>query len=253
MDTTLKELLKEVEERATTTQQLGGLFTSVIKFGLTFSSSYFNKIKTVEYYWEWAARQEITYDYKGLDLVITTFEDEYWAVQTKWLPVLSIAKSNIKELLTKELDSPFTKQIVITNALKTKIDMEIDKIILPLGVITLRDIENWLPVWPNLENLDAKLKYELTYMSQYVETTRFLSAAKITRWGLIPNGRGLGLLVRSIRIENNLGQAELAGMLNVTPRYLSEIETGKPKVLDEKLFKTLSLLGIQLIGTLPTR
>lgn len=56
----------------------------------------------------------------------------------------------------------------------------------------------------------------------------------------------LGLLIQAIRIRHGLTQAALAERLGVSQRYLSELETGKPKVLNEKFFDVLRDLGIVL-------
>jgi len=44
----------------------------------------------------------------------------------------------------------------------------------------------------------------------------------------------LGLMVYGIRQRSGLSQRELASRLGVSQRYLSELETGKPKVLNEQ-------------------
>lgn len=54
-------------------------------------------------------------------------------------------------------------------------------------------------------------------------------------------------MVHQVRIKNGLKQSDLAARLGVTPRYLSELETGKPKVLSVKLLDVLDQLGIELI------
>lgn len=56
----------------------------------------------------------------------------------------------------------------------------------------------------------------------------------------------LGLMVYGIRTSAGLSQVELARRLGVTQRYLSELETGKPKVLNDRLFQVLEQLGIEL-------
>ncbi|GAB3526466.1 helix-turn-helix domain-containing protein [Arthrobacter monumenti] len=56
----------------------------------------------------------------------------------------------------------------------------------------------------------------------------------------------LGLLIHAIRVRHGLSQADLAARLGVSQRYLSELETGKPKVLNEKFFDVLRDLGIVL-------
>jgi transcriptional regulator with XRE-family HTH domain len=50
--------------------------------------------------------------------------------------------------------------------------------------------------------------------------------------------------VRHARRRAGLSQAALAERLGVTQRLLSELETGKPKILDVRLFDVVSQLGI---------
>ncbi|WP_082357810.1 MULTISPECIES: helix-turn-helix domain-containing protein [Arthrobacter] len=56
----------------------------------------------------------------------------------------------------------------------------------------------------------------------------------------------LGLMVLAVRKRHNLTQVELAERLGVSQRYLSELETGRPKVLNAKLLQLLADLGIEL-------
>lgn len=58
----------------------------------------------------------------------------------------------------------------------------------------------------------------------------------------------LGRLVRHIRLENGLNQRELSARLGVSHRWLSELESGKGKQLNERYFEILDMLGIQLYG-----
>ena len=55
-----------------------------------------------------------------------------------------------------------------------------------------------------------------------------------------------GLVVMAVRKRHNLTQVELAQRLGVSQRYLSELETGRPKVLNAKLLQLLTDLGIEL-------
>ena len=54
----------------------------------------------------------------------------------------------------------------------------------------------------------------------------------------------LGLLVRRVRNQRQLSQDELARLLGVTQRYLSELENGKPKLADERFFRILRSMGV---------
>jgi transcriptional regulator with XRE-family HTH domain len=56
----------------------------------------------------------------------------------------------------------------------------------------------------------------------------------------------LGLVVYGIRQRARLSQRELADRLGVSQRYLSELETGKPKVLNAQFFTVMEKLGIEL-------
>ncbi|WP_326966052.1 helix-turn-helix domain-containing protein [Arthrobacter sp. CG_A4] len=56
----------------------------------------------------------------------------------------------------------------------------------------------------------------------------------------------LGLMVYGIRHRIGLSQRELASRLGVSQRYLSELETGKPKVLNDQFFGVMEKLGIEL-------
>ncbi len=64
--------------------------------------------------------------------------------------------------------------------------------------------------------------------------------------GTMRSSADLGLLIQSIRTREGLSQVDLSNKLGVTQRYLSEVETGKPKILNEKLFTMLDMLGIEL-------
>lgn len=64
--------------------------------------------------------------------------------------------------------------------------------------------------------------------------------------GKISTPSDLGHAVQKIRTIHNLSQIELAEMIGVSQRYLSELERGRPKIFDERYLKVLSKLGIQL-------
>lgn len=57
----------------------------------------------------------------------------------------------------------------------------------------------------------------------------------------------LGLMVHGVRTRHQLTRAELAVRPGVRQRYLMELETGKPKVLNAKLLSVLDLLGVELV------
>ncbi|MCC3299495.1 helix-turn-helix domain-containing protein [Arthrobacter caoxuetaonis] len=56
----------------------------------------------------------------------------------------------------------------------------------------------------------------------------------------------LGMMVYGIRQRTGLSQRAMAARLGVSQRYLSELETGKPKVMNDQFFAVLDKLGIEL-------
>lgn len=64
--------------------------------------------------------------------------------------------------------------------------------------------------------------------------------------GKLTSGKDLGVLVQEIRLQAQLTQTQMAEHLNVSQRYLSELEAGKPKVLNRRFFDLLSMLGVEL-------
>lgn len=62
--------------------------------------------------------------------------------------------------------------------------------------------------------------------------------------GQLASPADLGRAVRHARRRAGLSQDELAARLGVTQRWLSELETGKPKILDDRLFEVIARLGI---------
>lgn len=61
----------------------------------------------------------------------------------------------------------------------------------------------------------------------------------------------LGALVRVVRKQRGLSQMELSAELGVTQRWLSELETGRGKHFDERFFRVLAQLDIQLSAEAP--
>ena len=68
---------------------------------------------------------------------------------------------------------------------------------------------------------------------------------------IVGSNEDLGRLVASLRLRNKLSQEELARLLGVSQRYISELERGKPKILDARIFRVLRMLEIQLEAVLP--
>ncbi|CAN5245348.1 hypothetical protein BH11ACT3_BH11ACT3_06420 [soil metagenome] len=64
--------------------------------------------------------------------------------------------------------------------------------------------------------------------------------------GVMRSPQSLGLAVAEIRRLRGLSQREAAAQLRVSQRYLSELELGRPKIFDERLFQVLGKLGLVL-------
>lgn len=64
--------------------------------------------------------------------------------------------------------------------------------------------------------------------------------------GKLRSPEDLGRAVRHARVTAGLTQVELADRLGVTQRWLSELETGRPKILDARLFSVIGRLGISV-------
>lgn len=62
--------------------------------------------------------------------------------------------------------------------------------------------------------------------------------------GVMRTTQDLGLMVHGVRTGHQPTQAELAVRLGVSRRYLSELETGRPKVPNAKLLSVLDQLGV---------
>ncbi len=68
--------------------------------------------------------------------------------------------------------------------------------------------------------------------------------------GKLRTPEDVGRAVRHARRALEMSQVELAERLGVSQRWLSELETGKPKILDARLFDVLSQLGLALTWSL---
>jgi len=64
--------------------------------------------------------------------------------------------------------------------------------------------------------------------------------------GRLRSPEDLGRAVRHARVTAGLTQMELAERLGVSQRWLSELETGRPKIFDARLFSVISRLGISV-------
>ncbi len=69
----------------------------------------------------------------------------------------------------------------------------------------------------------------------------------------IRSAADLGDVIRRIRTREDLTQKQLAELLGSTQRYVSELETGKPKLADDRYFTVLARLGITLTATVDER
>ncbi len=67
--------------------------------------------------------------------------------------------------------------------------------------------------------------------------------------GQVRTPQDLGRAVRHARRTAGLSQRALAERLGVSQRWLTELETGKPKILDERLFDVIAKLGISITWT----
>jgi HTH-type transcriptional regulator / antitoxin HipB len=63
---------------------------------------------------------------------------------------------------------------------------------------------------------------------------------------LVEKPEDLGRFVHRIRRDAGLTQQQLADVLGISQRYLSELESGKPKRIDNNYFVVLRKLGISL-------
>jgi len=62
----------------------------------------------------------------------------------------------------------------------------------------------------------------------------------------IDSPASIGEVVRRVRVANGLSQRELAASLGVSQRYVTELETGRPKRLDQNYIDILRRLGITI-------
>ena len=66
---------------------------------------------------------------------------------------------------------------------------------------------------------------------------------------VIASPADLGRLIRRTRESHHITQRELAARLDVSQRWLSELEAGKGKQINERYFAVLAALGIHLTAT----
>lgn len=64
--------------------------------------------------------------------------------------------------------------------------------------------------------------------------------------GIATSAQDIGRVVREIRLAHGISQVALAAQLGVSQRYLSEIERGLPKILDDRYISLLNAVGVTL-------
>lgn len=64
----------------------------------------------------------------------------------------------------------------------------------------------------------------------------------------VRSARDIGRLIRESRDASGLSQVELARRLGISQRYLSELERGTPKILDDRYLRILSGIGITILA-----
>jgi y4mF family transcriptional regulator len=62
----------------------------------------------------------------------------------------------------------------------------------------------------------------------------------------IDNAEDFGKVVREYRKRKQITQSQLAAIANTGPRFIGELENGKPTVQLDKALKTANLLGISV-------
>lgn len=63
---------------------------------------------------------------------------------------------------------------------------------------------------------------------------------------LIDSPESIGLFVRRIREQNGMSQRQLAAALGTSQRYITELENGLPKRIDQRYIDLLRRLGITI-------
>ena len=56
----------------------------------------------------------------------------------------------------------------------------------------------------------------------------------------------LGIVLQQARLAAGQSQRQLADQLGISQRYVWEMESGKPSIFTERLFRSLRVLGIRL-------
>lgn len=62
----------------------------------------------------------------------------------------------------------------------------------------------------------------------------------------VRNAKGLGAAIKHVRSTRGVSQDQLAEELNISRRYLNELENGAPNLWSTRLFRALRRLGIKV-------
>lgn len=63
---------------------------------------------------------------------------------------------------------------------------------------------------------------------------------------MIQNAKDFGLIIKQYRKNLGLTQIQLSAVANVSPRFIGELERGKPTIELEKALHVADMLGIKL-------
>jgi len=63
----------------------------------------------------------------------------------------------------------------------------------------------------------------------------------------------LGQVIQQSRMQQGISQRELAGKLNISQKWIWEMEQGKPGLLMDRLFAILNETGITLLAELEVK
>jgi HTH-type transcriptional regulator / antitoxin HipB len=63
---------------------------------------------------------------------------------------------------------------------------------------------------------------------------------------IIQNAKSFGAAIKKYRKKQGLTQVQLSAMTNVSPRFIGELENGKPTIELEKALHVAWMLGLNL-------
>lgn len=66
---------------------------------------------------------------------------------------------------------------------------------------------------------------------------------------MIQNAKSFGEAIKKFRKKQGLTQVQLSAMANVSPRFIGELEKGKPTIELEKALHVAWMLGLNLSST----